>query len=297
VTQCTFALGISLHVSQPESAVRVQPGHSTALQCFTPDDGHFKVFWLKFQNSSAPDFVALAESDKTGIMIGEKFQDPSKFRLTWNQLSFNLSVLNIEQRDIAVYYCGMIIFNRMFFGNGTRLINMTLNGVLQLIKVVSVRVQPGHSTALQCVTPDDGHFKEFWLKLQNSSAPVLVALADSDKTGIMIGEKFQDPSKFRLTWNQLSFDLSVLNIEQTDIAVYYCGIIIYNRDVYQTHVLHFLVIILLLSNIALCIVTYYNMKCPAFFSPKTNTMNEHLKGSYDAFLKIIILCIWSNRIC
>uniref|UniRef100_A0A673HMU0 Immunoglobulin V-set domain-containing protein n=1 Tax=Sinocyclocheilus rhinocerous TaxID=307959 RepID=A0A673HMU0_9TELE len=97
------------------------PGHSTTLHCFTPDNGHFKVFWLKLQNSSAPVLVALAESDKTGIMIGEKFQDPSKYRLTWNQLSFSLSVLNIEQTDIAVYFCGMIIFNRMCFGNGTRL--------------------------------------------------------------------------------------------------------------------------------------------------------------------------------
>uniref|UniRef100_A0A673N0L8 Ig-like domain-containing protein n=1 Tax=Sinocyclocheilus rhinocerous TaxID=307959 RepID=A0A673N0L8_9TELE len=235
---------LHLNIYYVTSSVRVQPGHSTALQCFTPDDGHFKVFWLKFQNSSAPDFVALAESDKTGIMIGEKFQDPSKFRLTWNQLSFNLSVLNIEQRDIAVYYCAFAVDVFLYVSQPDS----------------AVRVQPGHSTALQCVTPDDGHFKEFWLKLQNSSAPVLVALADSDKTGIMIGEKFQDPSKFRLTWNQLSFDLSVLNIEQTDIAVYYCGIIIYNRCEKKYFANSLSVIILLLSNIALCIVTYYNMK-------------------------------------
>uniref|UniRef100_A0A8C1WYB8 Immunoglobulin domain-containing protein n=1 Tax=Cyprinus carpio TaxID=7962 RepID=A0A8C1WYB8_CYPCA len=118
---CAFAV-ILLHVSQPESAVRVQPGHSTTLQCFTPDDGHFKVFWLKLHNSSAPVFVALAESDKTGIIVEENFQDPSKYRLTWNKLSFNLSVLNIEQTDIAVYYCGINIYNKMFFGNGTRLV-------------------------------------------------------------------------------------------------------------------------------------------------------------------------------
>ncbi|XP_050972077.1 uncharacterized protein LOC127168951 [Labeo rohita] len=118
---CAFAVGVSFHISQTESAVRVKPGHSTILQCLTPDDGHFKVFWSKFQNSSPPAFVALAESYKTDIMIGENFQNPSKYRLTWNQLSLNLSVLNIEQTDIALYYCGMIIFNRMFFGNGTRL--------------------------------------------------------------------------------------------------------------------------------------------------------------------------------
>ncbi|XP_058638505.1 uncharacterized protein LOC131544367 isoform X1 [Onychostoma macrolepis] len=118
---CTFAVGTLLYVSQLESAVRVQPGRTTTLHCFTPDDGHFKVFWLKLQNGSALVLVALAESDKTGIIVGEKFQDASKYRLTWNQLSFNLSVLNIEQTDIAVYFCGIIIFNRMFFGNGTRL--------------------------------------------------------------------------------------------------------------------------------------------------------------------------------
>lgn len=110
-----------LRVSQPESAVRVQPGHSTTLPCFTPDDGHFKVFWFKIQNSSAPVFVALAESDKTAIIIGDKFQDPTKYTLRWNKLSFSLSVLNMEQTDIAVYYCGIIIYREMYFGNGTRL--------------------------------------------------------------------------------------------------------------------------------------------------------------------------------
>ncbi|XP_026122112.1 uncharacterized protein LOC113105271 [Carassius auratus] len=118
--QCVYAVFV-LRVSQPESAVRVQPGHSTTLPCFTPDDGHFKVFWFKIQNSSAPVFVALAESDKTAIIIGDKFQDPTKYTLGWNKLSFSLSVLNMEQTDIAVYYCGIIIYREMYFGNGTRL--------------------------------------------------------------------------------------------------------------------------------------------------------------------------------
>uniref|UniRef100_A0A9J8AX62 Immunoglobulin domain-containing protein n=1 Tax=Cyprinus carpio carpio TaxID=630221 RepID=A0A9J8AX62_CYPCA len=115
----------------------VQPGHSTTLQCFTPDDGHFKVFWLKLHNSSAPVFVALAESDKTGIIVEENFKDPSKYRLTWNKLSFNLSVLNIEQTDIAVYYCGIIIYNTMIFGNGTRL-SVFVWPTLMTIIVVSI---------------------------------------------------------------------------------------------------------------------------------------------------------------
>lgn len=105
------------------SAVRVQPGHTTTLQCFTPNDGHYKTFWLKLQNSSAPVLVALAESDKTDIIVEEPFQDASKYRLRCNQLSFNLSVLNTEQTDIALYYCGIIIYDRMYFGNGTLLMS------------------------------------------------------------------------------------------------------------------------------------------------------------------------------
>ncbi|XP_051560529.1 uncharacterized protein LOC127444911 [Myxocyprinus asiaticus] len=118
---CAFAVDALLNVLQPETAVRVQPGSSTTLQCNTPDDGHFTGFWLKFQNISAPAVVAMAQSNKAEILMGELFQDPSKYRVTWNQPSFNLTFLNVEQTDIAVYFCGTVMYKKMYFGNGTKL--------------------------------------------------------------------------------------------------------------------------------------------------------------------------------
>uniref|UniRef100_A0A672QTM9 Ig-like domain-containing protein n=1 Tax=Sinocyclocheilus grahami TaxID=75366 RepID=A0A672QTM9_SINGR len=202
--------------------IEVQPGHSTTLHCFTPDDGHFKVFWLKLQNSSAPVLVALAESDKTGIMIGEKFQDPSKYRLTWNQLCFSLSVLNIEQTDIAVYFCGIFLCIYLFLANGTRLM---FEESFRLI-THCIQAHPGQSVTMWCSHNIHVSGDLYWFKQIDGAVPItIVHMLYTESLQKVEPNYFNNFTKDRMVMDQSSKStaLTIKQVKMSDSGFYFCG--------------------------------------------------------------------------
>ncbi|XP_036451893.1 uncharacterized protein LOC118825415 [Colossoma macropomum] len=108
-------------ISQLDSTVKVQPGHSTSLKCHILLTGHFYLFWIKIPRNKAPVCVATAKSLKDDVAMGEQFENHSRIKGTWNQKTFNLSFSSVEQADVATYICGLFAYEKLFLGNGSKL--------------------------------------------------------------------------------------------------------------------------------------------------------------------------------
>ncbi|XP_017567883.1 uncharacterized protein LOC108436116 isoform X2 [Pygocentrus nattereri] len=127
MVQCGHASGGL--ISQLDSTVKVQPGHSINLKCHILLTGHFYLFWIKIPLNEAPVCVATAKSLKNEAALGEQFEHHSRIKVTWNQKTFNLSFSSVEQADVATYVCGLFTYEKLFWGNGSKLMLEELSEV------------------------------------------------------------------------------------------------------------------------------------------------------------------------
>ncbi|XP_066538250.1 uncharacterized protein [Hoplias malabaricus] len=108
-------------IAQLESTVLVQSGLSISLVCHVLLDGHFNIFWIKNPPNKPPVCVATAKAFVDEVAMCKHFENHSRIKAKWNQMTFNLSFSSVEQTDAAIYFCGSYNYGQYFFGNGTTL--------------------------------------------------------------------------------------------------------------------------------------------------------------------------------
>uniref|UniRef100_A0A8C9VGL0 Ig-like domain-containing protein n=1 Tax=Scleropages formosus TaxID=113540 RepID=A0A8C9VGL0_SCLFO len=99
-----------LSLSQPPWSHQARPGDEVTLECHVSLEAYAKTFWLKQPPEGRPTCVAVAT-----------FKDHPRLTAKRNSYSFNISFPSLDLSDTATYYCGALAYNRVSFGNGTKL--------------------------------------------------------------------------------------------------------------------------------------------------------------------------------
>ncbi|KAG7465281.1 hypothetical protein MATL_G00174680 [Megalops atlanticus] len=122
------------YISQPSRSVRARLGGSVTMECYlTLRASFFTLFWIKQAPDKTTICVATGQANNHDITYcGEK--NP-RVKVMKTDNTFNLTLSNIKESDLATYHCGVLFLKCLFFGNGTRVILEEKNNVLSNTRI------------------------------------------------------------------------------------------------------------------------------------------------------------------
>uniref|UniRef100_A0A8C9S6M0 Ig-like domain-containing protein n=1 Tax=Scleropages formosus TaxID=113540 RepID=A0A8C9S6M0_SCLFO len=109
-------------VSQPLLSYRAQSEDEVTLECYVSWETYAEIFWLKQPPEGRPTCVAVATAHLLDVHYCKEFKDHPRLTAKRNSYSFNISFSSLDLSDTATYYCGALAYNRVTFGNGTKLL-------------------------------------------------------------------------------------------------------------------------------------------------------------------------------
>lgn len=77
---------------------------------------------MKVPLDKPPVCIATAKPFVKIVAKCEQFENHPRINITWDQKTLNLSFSSVEQTDVATYICGLFTYEKLFFGNVSKLI-------------------------------------------------------------------------------------------------------------------------------------------------------------------------------
>ncbi|XP_030635039.1 uncharacterized protein LOC115816212 [Chanos chanos] len=204
-------------IYQPFHVVRARLGDSVTLQCFYPEK-YFFLAWYKQNVGERPQI--LASVFKTGdVTFYNEYKNNHRFEVQRDTKQFHLNISNIQELDLAVYYCSRTYVSIMDFGDGTFL---TLQGsekhsVLQ--PIVTKVIQPGDTKTLQCTVPAEicaGEHSVFWFRQGSGESHPGVIYTH--------GNRSEKRSEAGSPTQSCVYHLPKRNLSPSDAGTYYCAV-------------------------------------------------------------------------
>lgn len=125
VTLQNFISGVSMipNVFQPNVSVTAPVGGSVILECHTTADPVVAWVWLK--QILGQKLNPIVSTYYQEIKLQEEFLNESRLQFKVDDKKSALIFTKISSRDAAFYHCGVLLYDKLYFGGGTYL---TVNG-------------------------------------------------------------------------------------------------------------------------------------------------------------------------
>ncbi|XP_061089560.1 uncharacterized protein LOC133123236 [Conger conger] len=186
--------------------------------------------WIKQSIGQKPQILARTWNYQTEATFFNEFKNSKRLSAKTANETFNLTVSHVELSDSATYYCAIIRFREMSFGDGTTL--MVLGPESQSRTVVlqqpeSESVQPGDSVTLQCTVHTEtcaGEHSVHWFRPGSGESP----------PGIIHTHGHRSDECQRSSWTVSPTQSCVYNFPKrnhslSDAGTYYCALATYGE--------------------------------------------------------------------
>lgn len=114
-------------VFQPNVSITASVGGSVILECHTTADLVVAWFWLK--QIPGQKLNPIVSTYYQEIKLQEEFLNESRLQFKVDDKKSALIFTKINSRDAAYYHCGVLLYEKLYFGGGTYL---TVNGEWKL---------------------------------------------------------------------------------------------------------------------------------------------------------------------
>ncbi|KAL1271789.1 hypothetical protein QQF64_030805 [Cirrhinus molitorella] len=169
-------------VVQPNVSITAPVGGSVSLECHTTADPVVAWFWLK--QIPGQELNPIASTYYKEIKLKEEFLNESRFNFNVDDKKSALIFTKITPRDAAFYHCGVLLYEKLYFGGGTYL---TVNDG-KPVEVIQHPVLDSHhvgdSVTLHCSIFGEscsGGQSVYWLRYKPSESNSGSIYADGDK--------------------------------------------------------------------------------------------------------------------
>lgn len=102
--------------------MKIRAGFSTTFQCHVKAEGYYSFFWIKVPLEGASLYIANVNSLRGDVEMFGQFNNNPRIKVTLKETNFSLLVLSTDPTDIATYICGALGYEKLYFGNGSKLI-------------------------------------------------------------------------------------------------------------------------------------------------------------------------------
>uniref|UniRef100_A0A671MZP5 Ig-like domain-containing protein n=1 Tax=Sinocyclocheilus anshuiensis TaxID=1608454 RepID=A0A671MZP5_9TELE len=176
-----FISGVSMipSVLQPNVSITASVGGSVMLECHTTADLVVAWFWLK--QIPGQKLNPIVSTYYQEIKLQEEFLNESRIQFKVDDKKSALIFTKINSRDAAYYHCGVLLYEKLYFGGGTYL---TVNDA-KPVKIIQHPVLDSHhvgdSVNLHCSIFGEscsGGQSVYWLRRESHSG---IIYTDGDR--------------------------------------------------------------------------------------------------------------------
>lgn len=188
-------------------------GETVTLRCFCGEDSVTFFSWYQQILGSKPVIISSRMRHNTKATVNTKFQ--GRFEVESKEKINHLTISDVRPSDSATYYCGILEFNSLEFGEGTLLqVRMPLSNVQAVVYQSALNpVEPGDSVHLTCeVHSEKCEEKQslYWLRYTPSQPGLIYP-----NEGTCVNEA--NIRKCALTF-------SINSVNSSDEGIYYCAL-------------------------------------------------------------------------
>ncbi|KAG1959411.1 putative immune-type receptor 1d [Pimephales promelas] len=201
----------------------VQAGDSVNFTCFLPNNFRSSMVWVRQRVGEKP-LPIVSSYNAFPAVFENGFDNNTRFFVTNDKRSFNLSITNTEESDTGTYYCVKYIL-RFYFGEGTDLI--VKNGQLSVdSEHQRAETDPDHpeesAAALQCAVVTQscaGEHNVYWFRHQSGESPPGIIYTQDRRNA-----QCERRSDGNSTTHKCVYNLPKKNLSHSDTGIYYCAV-------------------------------------------------------------------------
>uniref|UniRef100_A0A8C1LG86 Ig-like domain-containing protein n=1 Tax=Cyprinus carpio TaxID=7962 RepID=A0A8C1LG86_CYPCA len=169
-------------VFQPNVSITASVGGSVILECHTTADLVVAWFWLK--QIPGQKLNPIVSTYYQEIKLQEEFLNESRLQFKVDDKKSALIFTEINSRDAAYYHCGVLLYEKLYFGGGTYL---TVNDA-KPVKIIQHPVldlhHVGDSVNLHCTIFGEscsGGQSVYWLRYKPRESHSGIIYTDGDR--------------------------------------------------------------------------------------------------------------------
>lgn len=205
-------------VTQDSGVKTAEVGGTVTLQCLCQDDSVTFIFWYQQTLGGKPQLISTQMKHKTEAEIYPEFKERFQVCTKSGESINHLTITDLRLEDSATYYCGILEFNAIEFGQGAFLhVKTSLSNIQAVVHQPSLEpLQSGDSVNLSCTVttePRGGNQSFYWIRYGASQPAVMYPSAgqctNSNKESIM---------------NKCTINLSIKSVSSSDAGIYYCAL-------------------------------------------------------------------------
>lgn len=202
-----------LGITQDPRVLMAQIGQTVTLKCFCGEDSVTFFSWYQQSLGRKPEIISSRMRHNKEAAIYPSFK--GRFKVESKETINHLTITDLLLSDSATYYCGILEFNSLEFGEGTFLyVTMPLSNIQGVVYQPALDpVRPGDSVQLSCEAHGEkckGEQSLYWFR-QTKGEPVIMY----QNEGNCVDEAHN--RKCTLTY-------SIKSVNSSDEGMYYCAL-------------------------------------------------------------------------
>lgn len=190
-----------------------QVGQTVTLKCFCGEDSVTFFSWYQQRLGGKPVIISSRMRHDTEVSVYPLFK--SRFLVESRERINHLTISNLLPSDSAVYYCGILEFNLLQFGEGTFLhVRMPLSNVQTVVYQSGLSpVRLEDSVELSCEVRSEkckGEQSFYWFR-QTMAQPVIIYPLEGNCMNEVRSRK-------------CTLTYSIQSVNSSDEGIYYCAV-------------------------------------------------------------------------
>ncbi|XP_042256886.1 uncharacterized protein LOC121889190 [Thunnus maccoyii] len=206
-------------ITQDSGVRTAKVGGNITLQCLCQEDSVNFFFWYQQTLGGKPQLISSRMKHITEAEISPEFKERFQVLAKSGESINHLIITDLRLSDSATYYCGILAFNAIEFGQGAFLhVKTSLSNIQAVIHQPSLQpFQSGDSVNLSCTVhaePCVGEQSFYWFRHGASQPAVIYPRAG----------QYKNISNEESVTKSCTINLSIKSVSSSDAGIYYCAL-------------------------------------------------------------------------
>lgn len=200
------------YITQDSGIITAEVGQNVTLRCSCENNAVTFLSWYQQSLGGKPNIISTRMKHNTQADISPVYKERFKVFTQSEDGSNDLIIRDLRVSDSATYYCGILEFNAIDFGQGVFLhVKNSLSNIKPVVhQPALVPHRSGDSVNLRCTVyaePCAGEQNLFWFR-QNASLPVIMYPSERHCTSL----------------KNCTLTLHITSVRSHDAGMYYCAL-------------------------------------------------------------------------
>lgn len=205
-------------INQDSGVITAKVGETVTLKCFCQDEAVTFLSWYQQSLGGKPLIISTRMMHKQEASISPAYKDRFQVEAQSEEGSNHLIITDLRLSDSATYYCGILEFNAIEFGQGAFLhVKTSPSNIRAVVHQPALEsLQLGDSMNLSCTIyaePCAGERSLYWFRHGAAQPTVMYHSA---------GQCMND-SESHLKRN-CTLNLVIQSVSTSDAGMYYCAL-------------------------------------------------------------------------